>query len=135
MAALIVTVVIVILRVPQVCRVWKGEKGRARMPDGPLTLKWSQFLCPVTLREALSRWQVSLNVCSSHPLLENQPEYQFSSGTKIKGIIPEPREERKQVRTQEGTSVVGGLERSPRSSLLHTRQRKSTPVFCSWCKE
>lgn len=63
-AALIVTVVIVILRVPQVCRVWKGEKGRARMPGGPLTLKWSQFLCPVTLREApdLSRWQVSERV-------------------------------------------------------------------------
>lgn len=109
------------------------------MPDGPLTLKRSQFLCPVTLHEApdLSRWQVSVNVYSSAPTVREPTNLNtsFSSVTKIKGKIPEPREERRQVRTQEGTSVVGGLEMSPRSSLLSTGQGRSTPVFCSWCRE
>lgn len=80
------------------------------MPDGPQTLKRSQFLCAaLTLREApvfprVARIFECVLICSHFQRTNLDPS--FSSVTKIKGIIAEHREERRQVRTQEGTSHV-----------------------------
>ena len=54
------------------------------------------------------------------PLLENQPVYQLQPNAKTKGIIPEHREERRQVRTRQGSSHMRRVGKaSQRQPLLH----------------
>lgn len=102
------------------------------MPDGPQTLKRSQFLCAaVTLREApvFSR-AASVFECLLIGATFIDPNPSFSSVTKIKGIIPEHREERRQVRTQEGTSHVCRVRKVSQEQSPRYEMGKSTPVFC-----
>lgn len=109
------------------------------MPGGPQTLKRPQFLCAaVTLREApvFSR-TASVFECVliwSHFHRTNL-DPSFSSVTKIKGVIPEHREERRQVRTQEGTSHVWRVGKVSQEQSPRFEVGKSTPVFCGRCKE
>jgi hypothetical protein len=87
------------------------------MPDGPLTLKWSQFLyAAITLDEApdfpraASLFERVQTTCAGwfhlHHFQRTNLGPRFSSVTKMKGIVPEHREERRWVKTQEGTSHV-----------------------------
>lgn len=102
------TMVIVILRVPQLCRGVERRKGRGS--DAPLTLKWSQFLyAAITLGEApdfpraASLFERVQTTCAGwfHLLRFQRSSLgpSFSSVTKMKGIVPEHREGRRRVST------------------------------------